>query len=121
MAENILVVEDDTIIRTSVSETLRKAGYDTTEARDGEEAVQLLEQLQFDLVICDFIIPKMHGFKLVEHIRSKWPNLPILLMTGYVSASSAKAILQGMAEFIQKPVDPEILPGTVRRLLGRKS
>jgi two-component system, response regulator FlrC len=121
MAENILVVEDDTIIRTSVSDTLRKAGYDATEARDGEEAFQLLEQLQFDLVICDFIIPKIHGFKLVELIRSKWPHLPILLMTGYVSANSAKTILQGMAEFIEKPIDPEILPATVRRLLGQRS
>jgi two-component system response regulator FlrC len=117
VAQKILVVEDDIIIRTNICDALKAAGYDATEARDGEEARELVINRRFDLVISDFVIPKIHGLKLVEFIRSKWPETPILLLTAYLSVDAAQIILQGAAEPVHKPVELDALVATVLRKL----
>lgn len=76
MAENILLVEDEPVVRGELAHTLRNNGYGVTEAGDGAEAAELLTKQQFNLVISDFVLPKLHGFHLVELIRSKWSPYP---------------------------------------------
>lgn len=120
MAEKILVVEDDAIIRTSIREVLQKEGYEVEEASDGAQAVGLLNHRRFDLVISDFVMPHMDGLKVVEQVHSISPQTPVIFLTGYLSRKSAEALLRGMAEFIQKPVTFELLLGMVQRLLRPK-
>jgi CheY-like chemotaxis protein len=118
MGERILFVEDEFQSRSVFCDWVRTEGYKVTEARDGAEAVELLETERFDLVISDLVLPKLHGLNLVDWIRSKWPQMPLVVISGYLAEDAGKIILEGYAEFIQKPIKPEILLATVQRLLS---
>lgn len=117
MPENILVVEDESITRASISDFLRNEGYEVHEAGDGAQAVELFENRRFDLVITDLVMPQLNGFKLIARVHAISPYTPVILITAYLSKDSGKAILQGAAEFIGKPIDPDALLATVRHLL----
>jgi CheY-like chemotaxis protein len=116
MAERILLVEDESITRKIISELLRNEGYDVDEAADGCEAVKLLDKQHFDLVITDFSMPRLDGIRLAERIHRTTPETPVIFATGYISVESAKALLAGIAEVISKPIDPETLLSTIKRL-----
>jgi CheY-like chemotaxis protein len=116
MIQNILFVEDDSQNRVVYSNLLRNRGYQVAEANDGVEAVELLEKQVFDVVISDLVLPKLHGLNLVYEIRSRWPDVPIIVISGYLPDSEGKVILEGSAEFIQKPIKPEILFATLESL-----
>ncbi|HWO41208.1 MAG TPA: response regulator [Candidatus Eisenbacteria bacterium] len=119
MARNILIVEDEAPVREQLAETLRDHGYGVTATADGQSALQQLETGAFDLLITDWMIPKRHGLHVVQAVHEKWPDLPIIVVSGYLPDHDAKVLLKGYAEFVQKPVDPETLLSAVRRLLGR--
>src|SRR5438094_8912206 len=116
----ILFVEDDALSRHAYSELLRTRGYQVAEAQDGAEALKLLAEGAFDLVIVDLVLPKVHGLELVDQIHSEAPDMPIIVISGYLSDSAGKIILEGSAEFIPKPIDPKILTATIQRLLPAK-
>jgi DNA-binding NtrC family response regulator len=118
MAASIVVIEDDNITRQSLCEALRNDSYQVAEATDGSQALELLKNQSFDLIIADFVLPKLHGFYLVDIIHAQWPKIPMIVISGYLSASAAKVLLAGAAEFIPKPVDFKMLLSTVRRLLA---
>jgi DNA-binding response OmpR family regulator len=117
MVEDILVVEDEALTRRELAQTLRNEGYEVTEAADGAEAVQLLDKRRFKLIISDFVLPKFHGFDLVRLIHANWPKMPIIVISGYLSEAGGKVILEGLADFMQKPVNTDILVARVRRFL----
>jgi CheY-like chemotaxis protein len=117
MAQNILVVEDDRMNRELLSKVLRQEGYQVLEACDGEIALKILQALPCDLVITDFVMPKLNGIKFIEQLHSLQPRMPIIFITGYLSAISGKAILDEVAEFLAKPFELGVLRSTVRRLL----
>jgi two-component system chemotaxis response regulator CheY len=119
MAASILVVEDDPLARNLICWFLRKEEYEVAEAGDGAEALELLKARRFDLVISDFVMPKLDGLKLVEHLHAVSPRTPVIFTTGYLSRDSGQKILQGMAAFIQKPIDFELLRDSVKRAVAR--
>ena len=112
----ILLVEDEVITRYAFAQILRFEGHDVMEAADGVEALRLLDGHHFDIMITDLVMPRLDGFGLVAETRLKWPNVRIVLMSGYV-AEYAVAVLDGSTEFLPKPIDPTVLIATVRRLL----
>ena len=120
MAKRILVAEDQSLTRSNICEFLRSKGYEVDEAGDGAKAMELLKDHSFDLVISDFVMPKIHGLKLVDEITSRSPQTRVIFMTAYLSTSSAKVILKGMAEVIEKPFALDTLLSTVERLLRTK-
>jgi CheY-like chemotaxis protein len=117
MAANILVVEDDLLNRDLICKVLRKEGHRVVEACDGAIALEILQVLPFDLVITDFMMPKLNGIKFVEHLHSLQPQIPIIFMTGFPSVISGKTILEDVAEVLAKPFGPDVLRSTVHRLL----
>ena len=117
MAAKILLVEDEPYNRQMVSGWLRNREYEVTEAKDGSEALDELGKRRFDLVISDLVLPQIHGFDLVDEIHSRWPNTLVLMVSGYLSPDSAAKILDGMAEFLQKPFERQSLLAKVERLL----
>jgi len=117
MAANILVVEDDLLNRNLICRMLRKEGHCVVEACDGAIALEIVEMLQFDLVITDFVMPKLNGLNFVEQLHSLQPNLPIIFITGYFSVISGKTILDDVAEILPKPFEFGTLRSTVQRLL----
>ena len=121
MAANVLVVEDDRLNRNLICKVLRNEGHQVFEACDGAEALDLLYAQHFDLVITDFMMPRLNGLKLVEQLHPLQPQLPIIFITGYLSAISGKAILNDVAEVIPKPFELDVLRSTVQRLLKSTS
>ena len=117
MAQNILVVEDDRLNRELFSKVLRQEGYKVLEAGDGDIALKILQAFPCDLVITDFLMPMLNGIEFVEQLRSLHPQLPIIFITGYISAISDKKIVDEVAEILAKPFEPNVLRSSVHRLL----
>lgn len=113
----ILLVEDDTISRTAFTKILRAHGHEVLEAADGIEALALLDKWTIDLVITDLALPNLSGLLLVTHIRNRWPKMPAILISAYLSEDAGKIILDGSADFLPKPIDPPALLATIQRLL----
>jgi CheY-like chemotaxis protein len=121
MATHVLVVEDDRLNRNLICKVLRNEGHQVVEANDGAEALELLYAQRFDLVITDFVMPRLNGLKFVERLHPLRPRLPIIFITGYPSVISGKAILDDVAEVIPKPFELNVLRSTVQRLLESTS
>jgi CheY-like chemotaxis protein len=81
MSKNILVVEDEPTSLECTSHFLRKQGYEVREARDGAEAIELIDNSHFDLVLSDIRMPRVDGVALATNILSRVPTIPIILMT----------------------------------------
>ena len=114
----ILIVDDEAGYREVLAKMLTKAGHRVVTAADGNEALRLLENSHFNLIISDVFMPNLNGYALAARIRAKDPNMPIILISGYLSQDTAKNILGGSTEFIAKPVNPELLIATVQRLMS---
>jgi CheY-like chemotaxis protein len=112
----ILLVEDEALARYVFARILRNQGYEVKEAADGQEALKLLNQYDFDLVITDLAMPKVTGFGLVAEMRVKWPDIPILVLTAYLSPDASRALLRKNVEYLPKPVDHNELIARVERL-----
>ena len=112
----ILLVEDDVITRVAVADCLRHNGHRVLEAGDGSEALNLLNRQRFNLIITDLVVPKISGMQLIPQIRAKWPEMPIVITSGYVSEKVSKKLWA--AEFLEKPIRSEILLSTVNRLIS---
>ena len=117
MAQNILVVEDNHLNRELLSKVLRQEGYQVLEACDGDIALKILQVLPCDLVITDFLMPMLNGIEFVDQLRSLQPQMPVIFITGYLSAISDKKIVDEVAEILAKPFEPNVLRSSVRRLL----
>jgi len=79
----ILFVDDNAGSRQAFAKIIRLHGHEVMEAANATEALKILDSFQLELVITDFVMPDGSGFQLIAHIRQKWPNMPILLMSGY--------------------------------------
>jgi len=86
----ILLVEDDAASRYAFARLLRGQGYEVIEAGDGNEAVAFLDGFGIDLVITDMVLPKINGLHLVSLIQARWPGIPIVLISGYLSERAGK-------------------------------
>ncbi len=102
----ILVVEDDPRLREAIVDTLMLKRYEVTEAKNGKEAVVLLQEIQPDLVLTDINMPEMTGLELLAYIKQEHPWLPVLLMTAYGDVSQAvQAMQQGADDYLMKPFE----------------
>jgi DNA-binding NtrC family response regulator len=113
----ILLVEDEAIVRHSFAQLLRSQGHEVIEAANGIEAIASLNKWRVELVITDLVVPNLNGLNLISLVRARWPRMPIVLISGYLSQDAGNIILDGLADFLQKPVRPSALVATVQRLL----
>jgi two-component system, cell cycle sensor histidine kinase and response regulator CckA len=119
-AEVVLVVEDEVMVRTPICRSLRKQGYFVLEAKNGEDALQVMQahHSPIHLVITDVMMPEMDGAELVSMLRDWYPRLRILFMSGY-SPHQLEALgenVNGIA-FLAKPFSMEQLGRRVREIL----
>ncbi|MBI3997074.1 MAG: sigma-54-dependent Fis family transcriptional regulator [Candidatus Omnitrophica bacterium] len=115
----ILVVDDDPLIRGSLYEMLRGRRFDVEMASDGAEAMEHLQRRTFHLVITDWKMPQVDGVSLLNHIKSKYPEVNVVLITGFGNINSAvEAIRQGAFDYLTKPIQPEELEATIQRALS---
>jgi CheY-like chemotaxis protein len=102
-AGDVLVVDDDDHTREMVSRVLRRAGYTTVEARDGEEALLRARVLAPGLVILDLIMPGVDGFEVLRTMRAEGMTMPIVVLTGKtIGADEDRILRDGLARVVQK-------------------
>ncbi len=118
----ILVADDDEVVLQVATRVLARHGFSILTARDGVEALSLIESRPGDIaaVVLDLVMPRMNGADALIEIRKLRPDLPVILSTGY-SAADAAVRLAGLAAdaFVQKPYRREQLVAALRRVLER--
>jgi len=114
--ERVLVVDDDEDVRGGVAACLRELGYRITVASSGGAALDALAATRFDLVVMDYAMPGMNGVEAGRMIRARWPELPILFITGHAeTAALADEITQ--QSLLRKPFVTAELEARIRQLL----
>ncbi len=117
---NILVVEDDKNLKKLIVTYLHKNNYNTFEASDGNEALDLIDKQYIDLVISDIMMPKMDGYELLSELRSAKYDLPIMLITAKSDISDKKkGFILGADDYMVKPIEMEEMILRVEALLKR--
>lgn len=120
MNARVLVVEDDTAVRTLLAWRLRRQGCTVEEAEDGVEALSLIERSIPDVVVTDMAMPRLDGLGLLKAIREKDPDLPVIILTGHGSLENAIQALRegGLFDYLMKPLsDVTLLEVAVGRAL----
>ncbi len=122
MPERILVVDDEQIIRESLSFVLKKEGYDVEEAENGKIAYDKISKSSYDLVITDLEMPEMKGTELLEKIRKLDVQTSTIVITAFGSLDTAiSALRNGASDYILKPVEFDELITKVKKLFEIKS
>ncbi len=119
-AAHVLVVDDEGAIRYSISKTLQRVGYQVSSASSGEEALDLMNDQVFDVVLTDIRMSGVSGVELLSRIKERQPDTVVILMTGYASLSTAvEALRLGAHDYLIKPSSSQDLRQSVQRGLER--
>lgn len=117
---HILLVEDDPMVRKSLTTALEVEGYRVTAEEDGAKAVEIFSGRDFDLVIVDVMLPTIDGFEVCRRIR-KQASTPIIVVTARIDTVDAVVGLEsGADDYVRKPFDMTELKARIRALLRRK-
>ena len=118
--ETVLLVEDETSVRSTTARMLRELGYTVWEAATGDEALRLLrdKRFQVDLLLTDVVMPRMSGRELADRMAAECPECRILFTSGYTDdAILQHGVLQQQAAFLEKPFGMLELARKVRSVL----
>ena len=117
---DILVVEDDKNTRKLLTTILKNHGYNTLEATNGEQALDVLDHNHVDLMVLDVMMPKMDGFELTKTLRDCGSQLPILILSAKQNVVDIKqGFLVGIDDYLTKPFDFDVLLLRIKALLRR--
>lgn len=117
---NIMVVEDNDNTRKLMEAVLLENGYKPILARDGLEALDILDKQHIDLIVLDIMMPNMNGYELTKELREAKFNLPILMVTAKESPTDKKqGFIFGTDDYMVKPVDEEEMILRIAALLRR--
>jgi two-component system, NtrC family, response regulator AtoC len=119
---NILIVDDEKIVRDSLFHWFEEEGYLVDTAEDGESALKKYEKGKYDLLLLDMKMPGMSGIDLLTKIKSFDKDSLVILITAFASVPTAiTALKQGAYDYVTKPVDPDELAHLVKKALEQKS
>ena len=105
---NILIIDDEEVVRRSHLRSLANVNCKTWVAEDGIEALRVMEQQPFDVILLDLRMPDLDGMDVLKVIKDRWPDSEVVVITGYPSIDSAKqAIRLGAHNYLAKPVGPD--------------
>ena len=115
----VLVVDDEEALRTVLSGELMSEGYEVRSAGDGDEAIGNLEKERFDLVLLDIKMPRVTGFEVLKHIKEKYSDTKVVMLTGFADLKNAiESKKLGAEDFVSKPYDLVDLLTTIERVLS---
>lgn len=117
----LILIEDDTQLNTTITNFLKFKGYETLSCYDGDSAIEMIDESNFDIYIIDINIPDINGLELVKYIRRKDSNGYIIMITASLELDNFKnAFLNGCNEYIKKPFYLEELEIRIDNLLEKK-
>jgi DNA-binding NtrC family response regulator len=117
----ILIVDDDETVRWSYLRSLQSTSCQVASARDGDEALQTMEQSPADVVLLDMRMPGRDGLSVLRTMKQKWPESEVVIITGYPTVDSAKEAVQlGAYDYLAKPVGPQDVINITDGALTRK-
>ncbi len=118
---NVLVVDDEPLIRETLAEYLAQEGYTVVACGSGEEALEHAAARPFHIALCDVQLPGMDGLELLERLQCLSPDTFILLITAYATVENAvEAFQRGAHDYLMKPVLLDEVSGKIRRLLAHR-
>ena len=112
----ILVVEDEELIREIFQQSLESLGFSVDTAEDGKTALEMCQSKDYDIITTDINMPLMDGITLLKHLKSRWPFIEVIVVSGYASIENAiEALKIGAFDFILKPVNFDHLKLLVKK------
>ena len=103
----VLVVDDEEIVRRSHLRVLASVSCDVEAVCDGEQAIRAMETNCYDVVLLDLRMPGMDGMSVLKTIKARWPDIEVIMITGYPSFETAKeAVRVGAFDYLAKPLAP---------------
>ena len=106
----VLVIDDDAVVGRSFDRVLSDKGYEVSTVLSGEEALETINETNFDVVFTDIKMPGIDGLEVTERIKARCPWTPVVVITGYgTDDNEAKASVLGASGFVRKPLTPEMI------------
>jgi CheY-like chemotaxis protein len=120
VAPRVLVADDEDSIRLLVTRVLRRVGFETAEADDGQAAIEKIDAQSFDAVVLDLMMPRVDGFGVIDHVIATNPDLmaKIVVVTAF-PRTAAEQRLHHVCHILSKPFDPSELIAVVRECAAR--
>ena len=117
MSAKILIVDDEQFVRDLLEKVLRRRGHDVVVVGDADQALKALEAAEFDLLLTDVVMPGMDGFDLLRRVKSAYPQIKVIVLTGYARKQSiSDFLLYGADEYLAKPFQVHELLAAVDRV-----
>ncbi len=118
---NILIVEDHDRLRDQLGKFYEQEGFRVTTASSGEEGIEKLAQEKFSIMVSDVQMPGLDGFQLARHVREKYPDTDVILITAFGNVKQAvEAMKLGASDYITKPFQPEAIRLVSEKLIEKK-
>ncbi|MFO7965731.1 MAG: sigma-54 dependent transcriptional regulator [Desulfobacterales bacterium] len=119
---NILIVDDELILRESLADWLSRDGYKTDTAASGEEALNKIKDTRYDVMFVDIKMPGISGLELLKEVKSEDPDVAVVMITAYGSISTAiEAMKDGASDYLLKPFDPSELGILVDKIMEHQA
>lgn len=116
----ILVVDDDVIVVKSCRRILETEDFEVFTCPGADEALEKMKYYDFDLLLMDVKMPKHDGLFLMRELKKNWPDIPIIVMSGYPTPETIADVLKlGASQFIPKPFRPDELMKSIRLVLQK--
>jgi len=117
----ILVVDDDALVRRSLCEVLSFEGYACSSAEEGAEALKRLKEIPYDILISDMKMPRMSGLDLLRAVKTQFPGVNVIMVTGFGSIDTAVAAMRlGAVDYITKPIIDDEIKMVISRIAEKK-
>jgi len=114
----ILVIDDEPVVLNSCRKVLEEDGFDVYLVPSADEALKVMKNEGFDLLLVDIKMPKHDGIYLMQKVKEKWPDIPIIVMSGYPTPDTiTDGAKMGADAFIAKPFTPDELLETIRQVI----
>ncbi|MCP4371614.1 MAG: sigma-54-dependent Fis family transcriptional regulator [Deltaproteobacteria bacterium] len=118
----IFIVDDELVMRKSLSGWLKRDGYEVDTAESGEEAIEKLKMTRFDLLLVDIKMEGISGLDVLKHVRENDPDVAVVMITAYGSISTAiEAMKNGAYDYLLKPFDPDELGLLIEKIIEQQA
>jgi len=121
MSEKVLLVDDEEEFVETLAERMRSRGMEVSTSNSGSDALQLVEDEDYDVVVLDLMMPGIDGLDALKRIKRRRPDIQVVLLTGHATVEKGvEAIKEGALEFLEKPVDLASLTEAIHKAKATK-